>query len=274
MRYLLMLATVALFAGTALAEMVGVVASPSPVMAGGTVSTTAVVCPATPMALPQPCPAIASTPLTSNSTILVLGTEERFALANLPASDVGWRDYSFMYNSVFEPGNPLTHHRSSPVVTRHGNPFYPYHQVRAELRPSAIPVRTVTLPATLSEIERNTLVALSDRYRTMTPSQAQVLGYMPVGACSEGMGQLYVNAALIDNTVDPLRPEAFTFGPDGRVLAAVHIMQSATPVMLYGQTTTISSISPGAQQLTVWVFDPNPNGFFAASNPNARCSMF
>ncbi|OPZ86361.1 MAG: hypothetical protein BWY76_00987 [bacterium ADurb.Bin429] len=273
MRYLLMLAVVALMVGTASAQMVGISPSSSPTVAGSVEMTGPVICPATTMATPQPCPVLVSAPLQRDSAILVLGSQERFALSYLPASDVGWRDYSFMYHSYFDQGNPATHYRPSPMVTRHGNPFYPYHQVTAELHPEALAVRTVTLPATISDTDRGTLATVSERYRAMTPSQAQVLGYAPIGACSAGMGQIYVNPALVDATIDPLRPEAFTFGPDGRVLSAIHIVRSPTPVMIYGQPTTVSSISPGDQQLMVWVFEPNPNGFFAATNPNARCTL-
>jgi hypothetical protein len=114
---------------------------------------------------------------------------------------------------------------------------------------------------------------VSDRYRMMTPEQARVMGYVPQGTCAPGTGQLYLNTAMVDGRVDPLNPEGFYFGADGRVLAAVYLVSSTTPVMLYGQTTMPSTITPGAQQMTVWVFDPNPNGFFAALNPNTKCTV-
>lgn len=275
MRYpLILLAVVSLFAA-AQAEMVAVVASPEPTPMMSTMPATEPVCTFTAADLPQPCPVIASSPLSGRSTVLVLGTQERYALSNAPVSHLGWYDFSENHMSYFAPGNPMTSYRPSPVVTRHGNPFMPYHQVSARLRPAEISMnaRMVPLPDTLSEADRNSLVALSARYRMLTPDQARALGYVAQGTCSPGTGQLYLNPGLVDNRVDPMNPEGFYFSADGRVLAAVYLVSSATPVTLYGQTTSPSTIATGAQQMTVWVFDPNPNGMFAALNPNTKCTV-
>lgn len=277
MRYpLMMLAAVALFLA-AQAEMVSVAASPAfPDAISSVPATVPMVCPVSAAALPQPCPVVASTPLSSHSMVLVLGTQEYYALSNAPTRHLGWYDNSQNYSSYFTPGNPMTSYHPSPVVTRHGNPFLPYHQVSASLRPQAIAstTRMVTLPASLSDTDRAALVTLSNRYRTMTTEQAMALGYTAQGTCVPGTGQLYLNTAMTSNPVDPMRPAGFYFGADGRVLAAVYLTPSSTPMVMFGQPTAASTITPGAQQMTVWIFEPNPNGLFASTNPNTQCSMF
>jgi hypothetical protein len=268
MKYVLaMLAAVALFAGAALAQVVTV--DYSGVAASTMTPVTSPVCPFQ-ATLPQPCPILTMEDTAGRTRVLVLGTQERYALEQLDQRDVDWRDNSMNYNSLFEPGNPRTSHRPNAIVTRGGNPYYPYQQVTAPVRVPAMATRTVEVPATLSTTDRNVLTMVTNRYRGLTPTQAQALGYQASGSAIPGMGQMYVNQALIDNRFDAMMPEAFIFSPDGRLLAVQYMVRSATPVTLFGQPTRTSTTMNGVQYLTAWLYESNPNGFFMDINPNIQ----
>jgi hypothetical protein len=97
------------------------------------------------------------------------------------------------------------------------------------------------------------------------------------------MGVHYIDTdALVDPTLDPLRPEALVFvpGPDGQLrLGAVEYI---VPMSLWeGKSHRWCSAwhlhelepVPGVHVwgLHVWLFERNPNGLFADWNPRVSC---
>lgn len=229
-------------------------------------------CPPNAYVLPGQCPVQTGTSITGETMVLVLGSEESYALDTVPAN-VNWNAASLGYVSLFERGNPLTYSRPNPVVIRHGNPFYPYYRVSAKVSVAGYQERLIRMPGNLSADTRNTLVSVANQYRTLTPQQAMAMGYQPIGTtCIEGYGMVYVNQSMVDATFDPMKPEGFSFGPNGRVLAVHYIANCGQRMSIFGQTTMDSPFVTGAQQVTVWLFEPNRNGMFAMQNPSPLCS--
>lgn len=201
--------------------------------------------------LPVPCPAVVTRTVTGDPTLLVLGTEEALVYRQFPVTHLGWRDAQMNYDSYFAPGNPLTYSRVNRVVTRHGNPYYPYYQVSPFVRVAGLTERFSATPSTLSAQDRATLQAVAARYHGLTPNQAMAFGYTPVGAPMPDLGQVYLNQALITNGFDAMMPEAFVFDQRGELVAMQYYLIAAQPMMIFGQPTQASSLVPGAQQLTV-----------------------
>ncbi len=282
-----------LLAGAALAQTGATCASPT----AATVTTTEVstAYPATTtVTVPGPCAALQANTITGQPMILVLGSEESYALSNLHARVLGWYDAPSNFMSLFAEGNPITHSYPNAMVMRHGNPYYPYYQLhpgtqatgmRGTPEPVAMTTTTTTtapatatcgcttLPRKLTATQRNTLMAVYNTYANLTPVQAVKMGYTAEGACMAGMGAVYVNRNLIDTTFDAQHPEAFSFTPDGRV-AAVHyivVTDNDKSIMAFGSRSFSSPIAPGGQQVTVWLFQANSNGFFARTNPGIEC---
>ncbi|MHB9132341.1 MAG: hypothetical protein ACYDBB_14800 [Armatimonadota bacterium] len=230
-------------------------------------------CPPTAYVLPGQCPMLVGTSLTGETMVLVLGTEESSVLGSVPAT-VNWSNASLGYVSLFERGNPLTFSRPNPVVLRHGNPFYPYYRINSRVSVAGYQERVVRFPSNLNADSRNTLVTVANQYRTLTTTQAMAMGYQPIGTtCIEGYGMVYVNQSMVDATIDPMKPEAFSFAANGRVLAAHYISQGAQRMSIFGQNTMDSPFVTGSQQVTVWLFEPNRNGLFAMQNPSPVCSV-
>jgi hypothetical protein len=127
------------------------------------------------------------------------------------------------------------------------------------------------------------LHVVTARYHSI--AQAEKADYTPFGGCFEsadgGMGQHYVNNALVDSTVDPLRPEALVYEVrDGSLqLVAVEWLIPApadaaeraalAPTMpaLYGHQLHDAFPVPFFV-LHAWVWRDNPSGTFADYNPN------
>ncbi|MHB0935864.1 MAG: hypothetical protein ACYDCO_02055 [Armatimonadota bacterium] len=239
-----------------------------PVVSPTTPATMA--CPAVAVSLPQPCPVLISQDVTGEPILLVLGTEESFALDNTDVRNLNWTRVSSAYTGVFEQGNPLTHIRVNGVVTRHGNPYYPYVMVGTATEVAGLEEVFIPGMAGLSATDRNTLAMVAARYRGLTTAQAMTLGYQPVGTFTPGQGQVYVNQALLAAPFNAAMPQAFVFDRNGRLAGVQYHVMSATPVTIFGQPTVASTIVPGAQQLTVWLFTDNPNGRFATANPRIR----
>ena len=273
---LMMLVVTSLGAGAALAQY-GTTTTVVPGATSTTVMTTTTAVPVTPVCpsatatLPGLCPAIATQAITVDTIVLVLGTEERYALENLPARRINWRDSLLNYDSIFTPGYPLMSHQPNQVVTRHGNPYFPYYQISTEVNVAGFEERFGQIPSTLSPESRTALTQVTNRYSGLTTQQAIALGYQPVGACMEGLGFVYLNQGLVDNVFDPMVPEVFTFDQTGRVVSAQYILVSPQPVMAFGQQMQPSQLIQGALQLPVWLYANNPNGFFTLQNPNIRC---
>jgi hypothetical protein len=202
----------------------------------------------------------------------VLGSEEQYALHELGVSNLDWTDVSYNYPSIFSPGNPLTSSMVNPIVTRHGNPNYPYITLDRAVRVAGMQERTLTYPASVASPDRTTLMAVADRFRGLTTQQAMTLGYQPMGACIPNVGQVYVNQSLVDNKFDPMMPEAFAFDQRGHLLAVHYLLLSTQPVMAFGQPMQPSPLVQGAYQLPVWLYRQNPNGLFAMTDTKNYCA--
>lgn len=230
--------------------------------------------PLAPAALPGLCAAVAAQNLTRDEVIFVLGYEEDYALYNLPGRAVDSSTYSLWTQSPIDQENALLSYEPNTVVKRHGNPYYPYAQVTS---PGCVSVactieRMIGLNCPLNPCDRQLLTEIGTRYQTLTPQAALCSGYQPACICVEGMGNIYINQALVDNTFDPMQPEAFTFDNCGRLLAAHYIVCSEQPVVQFGQNFVASPLLPGTQQLAVWLFRNNPNGLFCLQAPRILCA--
>jgi hypothetical protein len=121
-------------------------------------------------------------------------------------------------------------------------------------------------------------------------SNAQAAGYNLVAGldyCFDnpgvgGMGYHYINIALLDNTIDPLKPEAMVYVPlpNGKlVLGAVEYIVPAAgwdavhsqPPTLFGQVFGLEE-ALGVYELHAWIWRNNPSGVFFEWNPKVSCN--
>ena len=101
-----------------------------------------------------------------------------------------------------------------------------------------------------------------------------------------GMGIHFVNRALFGPTVDPMKPQILLYVPVGdklELIGAEWFVPLATGVKerpsLFGQAFDgpmegHPPTQPAAlhhYDLHVWLFKPNPAGFFNAFNPSVKC---
>ena len=96
-----------------------------------------------------------------------------------------------------------------------------------------------------------------------------------------GMGYHYGNTALIDGTVDALKPELLLYEPrkngELRFVAVEYIVPftawtAAEPPKLYGQSFHRNEAF-GLWVLHVWHFRHNPSGMFVDWNPEVSCKF-
>jgi hypothetical protein len=118
-------------------------------------------------------------------------------------------------------------------------------------------------------------------------AKAQTAGWdLPFTPCISNpagpgaMGFHYVNAALLDGTLDVAEPEALIYEPDAngrlRLVAVEYLVPfdvhaiDRPPPTLFGQPF---SPSPAFQVwgLHAWVWKHNPSGMHAPFNPNVSC---
>jgi len=96
-----------------------------------------------------------------------------------------------------------------------------------------------------------------------------------------GMGYHYINVALLDNEIDPLKPEAMVYAPlpNGKlVLGAVEYIVPAAgwdavhsqPPTLFGQVFGLEK-ALGVYELHAWIWKHNPLGVFSEWNPKVSC---
>lgn len=268
-RLLTTLVAVCLASAAALAQCVTTTSSVN-------VSPNATSCPM----LPPPCAAISAQTITGDEVIMVLGSQERYALEQLHLRDMNWRDAASNHDSLISPTNPLTNFQPNPAVWHHGNPYQPYYQISyatSQRNLSASVAGTtesyVAFPTGTSVDDQSTLRAITERYRTLTPQQAMQLGYQPLNCCVVGLGQVYLNRTLVDNVFDPMTPEAFTFDNCGNLLSAQYILATNQSYCAFGQAFRPGDIFPGTQQLSAWLYQTNPNGTFAARTNTDLCTL-
>jgi hypothetical protein len=96
-----------------------------------------------------------------------------------------------------------------------------------------------------------------------------------------GMGYHYINVALLDNIIDPLKPEAMVYAPrpNGTLaLGAVEYIVPAAgwdavytqPPTLFGQVFGLEE-ALGVYELHAWIWKHNPSGVFFEWNPKVSC---
>jgi hypothetical protein len=120
-------------------------------------------------------------------------------------------------------------------------------------------------------------------------SAAQAAGYNLVPGLDNcftkpgvgGMGFHYINVALLDNIIDPLKPEAMVYAPrpNGTLaLGAVEYIVPAAgwdavhsqPPTLFGQVFGLEE-ALGVYELHAWIWKHNPSGMFFEWNPKVSC---
>ncbi|GAB4278299.1 MAG: hypothetical protein Kow0080_29830 [Candidatus Promineifilaceae bacterium] len=131
------------------------------------------------------------------------------------------------------------------------------------------------------------LRAATARFHSIPAAQAAGYDLVPgLDHCFENpgvgaMGYHYINVALLDLDVEPLRPEAMVYysGRNGRLrLGAVEYIVPAAewdavhtePPELFGQHFHLNE-SLGVYTLHAWIWKHNPAGLFADWNPNVSC---
>ena len=96
-----------------------------------------------------------------------------------------------------------------------------------------------------------------------------------------GMGFHYINTALLDTVVNPLKPEAMVYapGPNGKLqLGAVEYIVPASawdaanskPPKLFGQVFELNT-TLGVYTLHAWIWKHNSLGMFSDWNPKVSC---
>lgn len=258
-------------AGIAFAQVVcppGTVAIPSTV----TTATVTGVCPAPVGVLPELCPVVVGENINGDFRVFVLGSQEDFVAPIESLENVNWRETPLTARSIY-PFNPLTSHRPNVAMIRHGNPYYPYYALNADVEFAGFGGALSAFPGSVNRGDRATLTQLALRYQTLTPQSAMAMGYQPLGVCAVGVGVPYVNRALIDNIFDPMQPEAFSFSPEGRLLAVHYLATTPQPFIAFGQMSISSPIVQNAQHLPVWLFERNTNGMFALQNNTNYCPV-
>jgi len=217
----------------------------------------------------NPCPVEISALPTGSQVVLVLGTQERYGLNNVMRRGLNWRNSPHNYMSMLDPANPLNNWQPTPITRRYGNPFNPYYQVTSnDVRVAGMMER---YGQGIAPENKNALDAVKARYEGLTTQQARLLGYQPVGVCTAGMGQIYLNQSLVDNTFNAQMPEAFSFDAKGRLASVQYILLSDVAVSAYGQPMEPSQLVANARQLNVWLYQRNPSGVFAMTNSNITC---
>jgi hypothetical protein len=115
--------------------------------------------------------------------------------------------------------------------------------------------------------------AATARYHDVDAAEAD--GYVEMTPCVESpagaMGYHYVNMGLLEQPLDPTKPEALLYvpGPNGTLrLVGVEYLSPDEGETLFGQTL---EPGPGGFALHVWVWQNNPAGMFADFNPRLSC---
>jgi hypothetical protein len=123
----------------------------------------------------------------------------------------------------------------------------------------------------------NTLRDVTEEYRSL--AEAKEDGYKKVTACVEkkgvgAMGFHYAKNSLIDGKTDARKPEVLVYMPDkhGRYkLVAVEFLSTAKTRPEIAGVKFDNGPFPGTFALHAWIWRENPDGMFAAYNPDLRC---
>ena len=106
-------------------------------------------------------------------------------------------------------------------------------------------------------------------------SQAEAAGYVDIGLFVSGQGYHYLNSSLIDDTFDLENPEILVYAPTPngglRLVAVEYAVPNNFPVPegFFGDSDIWdNNLVFNLWVLHAWVWQGNPNGLFADSNPN------
>lgn len=262
-------ATTPMMPSTAVVMPITTTTSVIAVTPGMSTTVVAAACPVAVAPYPTPCAAKTGQWINGEDTVLILGSEEEFALQQLDVEDDYWNGMMLYNQNMNSADFAVLNFSPNSTLTRHGNPNFPYYMIDKEnVQVAGVQEQFQTaMPANAQSV----LSAVGDRFEDVTVEQAMAMGYQPLGACVQGVGFVYVNQALIDNRFDAMMPEALAFDDDGDLLSVHYILLSDVPVAVFGQPMQPSVLVPGAMQLTVWPYEENPNGMFATTNPGVEC---
>jgi hypothetical protein len=130
--------------------------------------------------------------------------------------------------------------------------------------------------------------AATDAYHKLSAAQAAGYNLVPgLDYCFDnpgvgGMGYHYINVALLDNVIDPLKPEAMVYAPRPNgtlalgaveyiVPAAAWDAANSQPPTLFGQVFGLEE-ALGVYELHAWIWKNNPSGVFFEWNPKVSCN--
>lgn len=106
-------------------------------------------------------------------------------------------------------------------------------------------------------------------------AQAEADGYRLASGCVEHMGYHYLRSvASHADELDHTAPNILVYAPrgDGRLRLVAVEYASWEPATLFGRTLDQPvSGGPPFHTLHAWVWQGNPDGVFAAHNPNVSC---
>lgn len=145
---------------------------------------------------------------------------------------------------------------------------------------SAVAVLFVLSPSTASAGEADLASVRNATAAFHNVNAAQLAGYFPLLSCFDlpgvgGMGQHYVNTALLNGKAEIARPQAVVYEVDGNKLKLgavewiipISMWSSDAPPHLLGHDfTRLDSL--GLWALHAWIWKPNPLGMFANYNPS------
>jgi len=141
---------------------------------------------------------------------------------------------------------------------------------------------TVASPPLPADVE--TLRQSLDAFTSLNLAKAAGYSTAITDCMSNGdlgaMGVHFGNTALIDGTVDPLRPEVLIYEPgvggDMNLVGVEFVVpyaavpKTGTPPQLFGQKFTQNDVFQ-LWGLHVWTHRSNPSGVFASWNPRVHC---
>ena len=105
-------------------------------------------------------------------------------------------------------------------------------------------------------------------------AQAVADGYQPASPCVEHMGFHYLRSVAQDaGELDVTAPNILVYAPrpNGTLRLVAVEYASWEAASLFGRTFDPPHGGPPFHTLHAWVWQGNPDGTFAASNPNVSC---
>ncbi len=105
------------------------------------------------------------------------------------------------------------------------------------------------------------------RYREVSVAHAE--GYRPLGAFVAGLGQVYLSERILNAPLALATPPMLFYDSSQRLVGVRYVAFKRDEGRLFGFSVESWPKAGEAFVLTIWLV-PNPNGPFAASNPNVK----